>query len=143
MSQKILLDSGLIVAFCSKNPPKKISKLFEKISEKQFHAMVVKFQISEIAFHLCKLYNKETTQQLIYSVIDKYNIQLLDPSTDLLVDVGLFRKNYPKILSYVDCIMLLLCNQEKIIFHTTEKRLKNLLSVDLINKVKIVQYAFD
>jgi predicted nucleic acid-binding protein len=143
MSQKIMLDSGIIVASCSKNPPLKITQLFKKIASKEYIAAIINSQISEISYHLCRLYNKETSRQLIYSLIDKYNIQILEPSIDILLETGLFRKSYPKALSYVDCTLILLCNQEKMVLHTTEKRLKILLTVELANKLKIIKYEYD
>lgn len=143
MSQKILLDSGIIVAFCSKNPPKKITQLFLKIASNDYVATLVISQISEIAYHLSKFYNKETIRQLIYSIIDKYQLQIVDPSVDLSLEAGLLRKDYPSLLSYVDCVLLLMCKHERLIFHTTEKRLTEFLRVDFANQLKIVKYAFD
>lgn len=99
--------------------------------------------MEEIAFHLCVYYGKEKVETYIASFLYDYNIQVVKPQIQLIQKAGILKCQYRSVLSYFDALMIEFSMQNKLEFHTTEKKLRKKFPSKIVNQLKIITYRFD
>ncbi len=90
----------------------------------------------ESIFHICKLEGRDAATEKISNFLNDYPIKVVSLDQGLCIKAGLLRCQHRK-LSYNDCIAVSFCLNKRMTFHTTEKRLK-----DLIPKLSVKTYLF-
>lgn len=143
MSREIYLDSGVIMLNFSSKPIEKIKKIFSRIRNEEVKAFVLEPTLEEIAFHLCVYYGKEKVETYIASFLYDYNIQVVKPQIQLIQKAGILKCQYRSVLSYFDSLMIEFSMQNKLEFHTTEKKLRKKFPSKIVNQLKIITYRFD
>ena len=136
MKKNIILDTGCITLQIAKNPPKKITILFDNIEKDIYSAFVVTPVITEVYKHLCVEKGKQFASSSIISLLDRYSLQLVDQDLSLLLRAGDLKCSYRTKLSYIDCFVLAAGLLYKWEIHTTEKSFPN------IPHLKVVSYQF-
>ena len=143
MSREIYLDSGVIILNFSSEPIEKIKKIFSQIRNEEIKALIFESTLEEIAFHLCVYYGKEKVETYIASFLYDYNIQVVKPQIQLIQKAGILKCQYRSVLSYFDALMIEFSLQNKLEFHTTEKKLRKKFPSKIVNQLKIITYHFD
>ncbi len=143
MSREIYLDSGVIMLNFSSDPIEKIKIIFSRIRNEEVKAFVLEPTLEEIAFHLCVYYGKEKVETYIASFLYDYNIQVVKPQIQLIQKAGILKCQYRSVLSYFDALMIEFSLQNKLEFHTTEKKLRKKFPSKIVNQLKIITYRFD
>lgn len=143
MSREIYLDSGVIMLNFSSKPIEKIKKIFSRIRNEEVKAFVLEPTLEEIAFHLCVYYGKEKVETYIASFLYDYNIQVVKPQIQLIQKAGILKCQYRSVLSYFDSLMIEFSMQNKLEFHTTEKKLRKKFPSKIVNQLIIITYRFD
>ncbi|MGV9199617.1 MAG: PIN domain-containing protein [Promethearchaeia archaeon] len=141
MSPKICLDAGVLDIHFSKNCTQKVKKLMDSILRKDIQAYILRSILIESYYHLCKLKGNEIAQITITSFLNKYPINLVHISNDLIYSAGKLKCQNRKTLSYNDCLSIAFCLNKKVAFHTTEKNLEHVPNTTL-KRLKIEKYRF-
>lgn len=77
----------------------------------------------------------ENEKEIVDSIIQKLNLQLLDISPKISIKSALFRYKHKKSsLSYIDCIGYILALSNNLLFLTGDKEFKDLDKVEFIKK---------
>ena len=143
MARKLYLDSGVIMLNFVSDPIEKIYNIFSKIRNKEVKAFILEPALEEIAFHLCVNYGKEKVETYIASFLYDYEIQCIKPQIQLIQKAGILKCQHRSILSYFDALMIEFSLQNKLEFHTTEKKLRKKFPSKIVNKLKIITYHYD
>ena len=141
MKKRICLDTGVIFQYFSKDCPSKVKILMHQISQQNVRAFVFKSVLIEVFNHLCKAYGKEKAKVQLISFIRKFHVIQLDLDESLVFTAGLLKCQHGNNLSYIDCISIAYCLNNKVEFHTTEKLLKKVPG-NTLKKLKVVKYEF-
>lgn len=118
----ICLDTGMITLLYSKDNPRPIFRLFEKIKEKEIEAHILSPLIAEAFYHICRLSGKVAAETIIATFLNTYPIKLVNLNQSLILKAGLLKCQHPNILSYNDCFAIAYALNKKLRLHTTEKR---------------------
>lgn len=136
-----ILDTGILSIFLSSNPTPSVISLMRKIRKGEIQAKIPKPIIVETFFHVCKTNGKEKAQISIMNLLKHYPIDLIEFTPSLLLAAGVLKCQHRTHLSYNDCMSIALALDLKAIFHTTEKRLKEIPN-NVLNRLKVVSYTF-
>ena len=139
--QKICLDAGILSLFFSKNVPPKVNLLMESIKTKKIECFILKPVLCEVFFHICQLRGRDEANEKIISFIRKYTPNLVELDESLILETGYLKCHHRTTLSYIDCMSIGFCLNEKLPFYTTEKNLKNIPN-SLLSKLKVVKYNY-
>lgn len=104
-------------------------------------AHVLKPVLCEAYFNICKIKGKESANQSITSFTRAIPIIQVDLDESLVLFTGLLKCQHRETLSYIDCMSIAYCLNNKIEFHTTEKLLKRVLP-ETSWKLKVTKYQF-
>ncbi len=138
MKKIALLDTGVITAFYSKNPDSHILALMDAIKMGTIEGRVLRPTLVEIYSHLCKLPGGITlAESTVASFLKEYTIKIIPMDNSIAFKAGMLKCQHRARLSNVDCIEIAHALNDNIEFHTTEKKLHEILP-----KLKIKTYSF-
>ncbi|MHA1518941.1 MAG: type II toxin-antitoxin system VapC family toxin [Promethearchaeota archaeon] len=142
--QKVCLDTGIFGIYFGKDIPdrKKILKILEGSITKEYEIHVLRPVLSEVFYHLCLNKGQSFARSKIISLKFVYPIKQISLDDDLIAKTGQLKCQNRKNLSYIDCMSISYCLLNKIPFHTTEKKIKQIPN-PLLNRLKIVRYRWD
>jgi hypothetical protein len=135
------LDTGVVTLYLSQNPPKEIISLFHAIKKGTYEAYILNYVLLQTFKHLCKKLGVDSTRTIINSFISQVPLVNIEITPDLITKAGILKCQHSEILSYIDCMLLAFGMNNKMPFHTTEKRLKKIPN-HMIQKLTIVKYRF-
>ena len=138
---KICLDTGVISLFFSNDRPADVEQLFNEIKGNKLEAYVLKEVLVEVFKHLCRLKGIEIASAHITSFIQTYPIRLIDLDLALIIKAGTLKCQNSEKLSYIDCMIVAYCLNEKITLHTTEKTIQHLPN-ETLQRLKLVKHRF-
>jgi hypothetical protein len=113
----------------------------KEIAQEKVRACVFKPVLIEAFNHLCKAHGKESAKVQLMSFTRKFPVVQRDLDDSLVFTAGLLKCQHSKNLSYIDCISIAYCLNNKEEFHTTEKLLKR-IPENTLKKLKVVKYEF-
>ncbi len=119
----------------------KVTALMHRVHAGKDEAHVLKPVLCEAFFNVCKLRGKDEANRSITSFTHSFPVIQVDLDESLVLFTGLLKCQHRDTLSYIDCMSLAYCINNKIEFHTTEKKLKRILP-ETFNKLKVVSYQF-
>lgn len=137
MKSAACLDTGIVTQFYSKNPPKEIVNVINRIKNKELKASLLYPVLVEIYFHICKLLGKDAAETRVASFLNNYPVQVINMNFSLIFKAGELKCRYAHILSYNDCLLIAYALNTKIPVYTTEKDLKK-----TIPNLKVKEYTF-
>ena len=137
MKNKICLDTGIVTQFYSENTPESILQLMKSVLEGKIEAYILAPILIEIFYHICVLRGKQSAETTVATFLNKYPVKLVNLDQTLIYKAGRLKCQHRNRLSYNDCYAIAYSLNNKLIFHTTEKELKE----DLLN-LKIVNHSF-
>jgi len=137
MKGKVCLDTGIITLLYSKIPPKKILQLMNAVKTGKIEGYALSSIIVEAFYHICKLKGKTNAETTIATFLNTYPVKIVNLNQSLIFKAGLLKCQYPAELSYNDCYTIAFALNKKMIFHTTEKRLREILP-----NLKLKTYVF-
>lgn len=91
----------------------------------------------EAYYHMCKLLGKVGAEIRIASFVDNYPVILVNINKSLVFKAGELKCKYSHILSYNDCLIIAYALNKKIMLHTIDKGLGNILPT-----LKLKEYIF-
>ena len=141
LMKQICLDAGVLDIFFSEHCTKSVEILFDNILNHAIEAYILKPVIIESFLHVCKNKGKIPARLAILSFLKKYPINQVNLDENLIILAGELKCQNRKTLSYIDCMSIAFCLNQRIQFHTTEKQLKNIPN-NTLNRLKIVKYSF-
>jgi predicted nucleic acid-binding protein len=121
---RICLDAGILGIYFSPNCTSKVTALIDRIKAGTDEAHMLKPVLSEAFFNICKVKGKDKANQSITSFTRSVPIIQVDLDESLILFTGLLKCQHRDTLSYIDCMVLAYCINNKLVFHTTEKTLK-------------------
>ena len=139
MKNVICIDTGIFSIFFSEDCTPRVSTLMARIKKGDLVGHMISPILSEIFYHVCKVYGQDQARILVSSVLEDYCIEIIDPDKPLLFTAGLLKCQHRTILSYNDCMSIAYSLKMKLEFHTTEKKLKEIPS-NVLQKLKTVKY---
>jgi hypothetical protein len=113
----------------------------KSIRDGKTEANVLKPVLCETFYNICKNKGKDIANQSIATLEKVYPLLQIDLDDALIMFTGLLKCQHRERLSYIDCMSLAFCINNRVEFHTTEKTLKQILP-ELSKKVKVVAYQF-
>lgn len=142
--QKVCFDSGIFGIYFGKEVTDKIKVLqvFEGSLTNNYEIHVLKPVFSEVFYHLCLKKGKNYAASKILSIKEIYPLVQISLDDELINKTGQLKCQNRKNLSYIDCMSISYCLLNKIQFHTTEKKIKQ-IPILLIDKLKVVTYNWD
>ncbi len=136
MAKQICLDAGIITLHYARDDLSQITALMKQIQEEQMTAYTVAPIFVESYNHLCQANGIIQTEEFLASFLNRYPIEIVPISADLIFKAGQLKCQYRSILSYNDCLIIALSLNNKLVLHTTEKNLPR------IPNLKIKKYRF-
>jgi len=132
------LDTGVIMAFYSKNPSPEVVRLMTEIKKGEIEGHVLRPILVEVYSHLCKLQGGVSFAEVtIASFLAEHEIKIIPMNKSMTYKAGRLKCQHRSRLSHIDCITIAYALNQNIIFHTTEKDLKK-----IIPKLKIKEHSF-
>jgi len=113
----------------------------DRIQARVDEAHVLKPVLCEAFVNICKINGKDHANQSITSFTRSFPLIQVELDESLVLFAGLLKCQHRDTLSYIDCMSIAYCINNKIEFHTTEKTLKRILP-ETSNKLKIIVYQF-
>ncbi len=138
---RICLDAGILGIYFSAICTDKVSTLINRIKSGKDEAHVLKPVLSEAFFNICKIQGKDKANQSITSFTRSIPIVQVDLDESLVLSTGLLKCQHRDTLSYIDCMSIAYCINNKVEFHTTEKTMKRIL-LETAKKLKVCTYRF-
>jgi len=138
---KACIDSGVLGIYFSDDPTQKVRELMHSFLTEEIKAYILRPILIESYYHICKLKGIEIAQITIASFIQKYPINLVNITEDLIFSAGKLKCQNRKTLSYNDCLTIGFCLNNKVEFHTTKKNLKKIPN-NTLKRLQTVQYKF-
>jgi len=138
---KAYLDAGIVALFLAKDCPLKIKELMEKIKSGSVEGHVLAPVLIESFFQICKLDGIDDAKVAINSFLKQYPLHVGTQDTSLVISAGVLKCQHRTSLSYIDCMSIAYCLNNKFTFHTTEKKLQKIPG-NTLQKMKIVKYKF-
>ena len=142
--QKVCFDTGIFGIYFGKEvtDKKKVLQIFEGSLSNKYEIHVLKPVLSEVFYHLCLHKGKNYARSKILSIKEIYPIVQISLDDDLINKTGQIKCKNRKNLSYIDCMSISYCLLNKIQFHTTDKKIKQ-IPEPLLDTLKIVEYKWD
>ncbi len=139
--EKVLLDAGILGIFFSSDSTTPVQELFDSLEANKIEARVLKPMLCEAFFHICKSEGKDAAEAKLASMMRRYPIiqEKIDSPTINLA--GMIKCQHRDRLSYIDCMNIAFCLNNKLAFHTTEKCLKQILP-ETRKRLRVVSYTF-
>ena len=141
MIEKAYLDAGIISLFYAKDCPPKIKDLLEKIKAGSIEGHILAPVLIEAFFNICKIDGIEDAKISINSFLKQYPLHVGSEETSLVISAGVLKCQHRDSLSYIDCMSIAYCLNNKCTFHSTEKELKKIQG-NTLQKLHIVKYNF-
>ncbi|MHA1371572.1 MAG: PIN domain-containing protein [Promethearchaeota archaeon] len=141
MKKKICLDTGILTLHFARDCPPKVEEFMKKIKNRDIEAHVLAPVLSEFFFHVCKLDGIEIAKISINSLLEQYPLVVVKHDTSLIVSAGILKCQHRNTLSYIDCMSISYCLNNKLEFHTTEKKVKKIPG-NTLQKLRIVKYQY-
>ncbi|WP_371806615.1 type II toxin-antitoxin system VapC family toxin [Candidatus Lokiarchaeum ossiferum] len=141
--KKVCFDTGIFLMYFGKDSQsrEKILSILKGSLEGKYEIHVLKPVISEIVCKFCLLKGKDAARNNIYALLKRYPFHEIPLDYSLLFDSGILKAQDRIRLSYNDCFSITYCVLNKIPFHTTEKKLKN-IPLPTLQKLKVVTYEW-
>ena len=141
--QKVCFDAGIFGIYFGEEVPdkKKILQIFKGTLSNKYEIHVLKSVLSEVFYHLCLQKGIDYARSKILSMKEIYPIVQISLNDDLITKTGQLKCQNRKNLSYIDCMSISYCLINKIQFHTTEKKIKQ-IPHPLLDKLRIVEYRW-
>jgi len=140
----VCLDTGVIHIYFSDNLGEKerVKTLLNEGKNHKIELWMAQPSIVELFYQIGKKIGIENARNCILSLFNIFPINWISLENQLLMKAGEIKCRNPTIFSYNDCIMIGFCLLKKKIWHTTEKKKKNI--EELLNKrLQIVSYNWD
>ncbi len=138
---KACIDAGVLGIHFSDDPTQEVKELMDSVLTEKIIAYILRPILIEAYFHICKLKGVEVAQITIASFIQKYPVELVNITDDLIFSAGKLKCQNRKTLSYNDCLTIAFCLNNKAEFHTIEKNLKKIPN-NTLRRLKTVTYKF-
>jgi hypothetical protein len=139
--QKILLDAGILSIFFSKDSNDDADLLRVSIKANQVEAHVLKPMLCEAFFNICKSEGKDAAASKLATLMRIYNINQDDLDEPTINLAGTLKCQHRDKLSYIDCMNIAFCLNNKLALHTTEKSLRQILP-ETRKRLRVVSYKF-
>jgi predicted nucleic acid-binding protein len=141
---KVCFDTGVFGIYFGEeiSDKKKVLQIFRGTLTNKYEIHVLKPVLSEVFYHLCIQKGVNYAKSRILSIKKLYPIVQISLDDDLINKTGQIKCQNRKNLSYIDCMSISYCLLNKIQFHTTEKKIKQ-IPIPLIDKLRVVTYNWD
>ncbi len=139
---KACIDSGVLVHIFDDKSSQDISRLLKEIKDGTTSASILSPILCEVYFHLCRAKGREYASTKIVAMLDLFPLEIIHVNTPLIIKAGQLKCQNQKLLSYNDCLSIAYCMLNKVPFHTTEKKLKEMPN-GVQQQLKVVKYAWD
>ncbi len=136
MIKKICLDTGPLTLHFTKDEPKKILRLMQDIKHQKIEAHVITPILVEVFKHLCIAKGKAFAEASISALQLNYPLVFVSITNDTILKAGGLKCQYRRILSYFDCLVIAYALNERLVLHTTEKK------IPTIQNLKIKTHSF-
>ncbi len=120
---KICLDTGPLTLHFTKDEPKEITNLMNDIKHQKTEAYIISPILVEVFKHLCIAKGKLFAESSISALQKNYPLIMVSLTNDTILKAGGLKCQYRRILSYFDCLVIAYALNEKLVLHTTEKKL--------------------
>jgi predicted nucleic acid-binding protein len=142
--KRICLDTGILSIFFMENSVEftRVQKLFQGSIGNTYEIYILSPIFSEIFYHICKIQGKDEARVKILSLKKNFPIKVIDLNDEILCLAGELKCKHRRLVSYIDCFSLAFCSLNKIEFHTTEIKLKD-IPAELKERIKIISYKWD
>lgn len=141
MTSRVFLDTGILTLFLAKNCPQKIKELMDNIKAGNIEGHTLAPVLVETFFHVCKLDGIDDAKVSIHSLLKEYPLRIGEQDTSLVVSAGALKCQHKGNLSYIDCLSIAYCLNNKCAFHTTEKSLKTIPG-NTLQRLQVIKYTF-
>jgi hypothetical protein len=139
--QNICLDTGVLGLFFVEPQTPEIKSLISNILNKNVNPHIVKPVLCELFYHLCREFGRDISSTMISSLKHKFPFILVDLDESLITLAGTLKCQHHTLLSYIDCMSLSFCLNNKMAFHTIEKCLQK-IPQSILDRLIIVKYHF-
>ena len=141
--KKVCFDKGIFLLYFSKGSiaRKKILQMLKGSLEGKYEIHVLKPVISEVVCKYCLLRGKDAARNEIFALLKRYPFKEIPLNYPIIFDTGILKAQDRIRLSYNDCFSIIYCVQNKIPFHTTEKKLKQ-IPLSTLQKLKVITYQW-
>jgi predicted nucleic acid-binding protein len=119
-----------------------IVKLVSNLKEGTVHGQVLAPLLCEVYFHLCRPKGKDYASMKVSSLPAAYSIEIIPVDMRITIRAGQLKCQYQHMLSYNDCLAIAYCLETKLVFHTTEKKLKTFPG-HVLSQLNVVKYNWD
>ena len=136
MTKKICLDTGPLTLHFTKDEPEEISSLMQEIKHQKIEAHVITPILVEVFKHLCIAKGKLFAEASISALQINYPLVLVPITNDTILKAGGLKCQYRRILSYFDCLVIAYALNERLVLHTTEKK------IPTIQNLKVKTHSF-
>ncbi|MHA1944833.1 MAG: PIN domain-containing protein [Candidatus Hodarchaeales archaeon] len=136
MTKKICLDTGPLTLHFTKDEPEEISSLMQEIKNQKIEAHVITPILVEVFKHLCIAKGKRFAEASISALQLNYPLVLVPITNDTILKAGGLKCQYRRILSYFDCLVIAYALNERLVLHTTEKK------IPTIQNLKVKTHSF-
>lgn len=141
MTNRAYLDAGIVALFLAKDCPQKIKELMDKIKAGSVEGHVLAPVLIEAFFQICKLDGIDDAKVSLNSFFKQYPLVVGTQDTSLIISAGVLKCQHRNTLSYIDCMSIAYCLNNKCAFHTTEKQLQKIPG-NTLQKLNVVKYKF-
>ena len=141
MGNKAYLDAGILTLYLAKNCPQKINELMTSIKAGTVEGHVLAPVLTEAFSHICKLDGIDDAKVSINTLLKEHPLHVGEQDTSLVVSAGVLKCQHRDSLSYIDCLSIAYCLNNKCTFHTTEKKLKKIPG-NTLQRLQVVKYSF-
>jgi predicted nucleic acid-binding protein len=136
------LDTGVLTLFFKENANEAIVKLALDLEKGTVHGEILAPLLCEVYFHLCRPKGKDYASMKVSSLSVAYSIEIVPVDMKLTIRAGQLKCQYQHALSYNDCLSIAHCLENRLAFHTTEKKIKTFPG-QVLQQLKVVKYAWD
>ena len=139
--KKICLDTGIITQYLSENPPAAIQDTLNRVINGKLECHILNSVFVEIYNQICKWKGVEFSRIAVTSFSLKVPFVKIALDDQIVLSAGILKCQHRTTLSYIDCMSIAYCLNNKIEFHTTEKTLKH-IKHNTLDKLKVKTYRF-
>ncbi len=136
MTKRICLDTGPLTLHFTKDEPKEITTLMNDIKQQKTEAYIISPILVEVFKHLCIAKGKLFAESSISALQKNYPLIFVSLTNDTILKAGGLKCQYRRILSYFDCLVIAYALNEKLVLHTTEKKLPT------IQNLRVKKYLY-
>lgn len=127
--------------YISSSPPEPIVNIINRVIKREIECYILKSVLIEVYYQICKWKGIEFARNALTSFQKTVPFVPVELDDGLIQTAGILKCQHRTTLSYIDCMSISYCINNKMEFHTTEKTLKGIQD-DTLNKLKVKKYRF-